>query len=95
MELRFRVGDQRSTVLRVAVIIHDATGNVVRRLEAAPVTVVPGGPLVNGNVAWDGRDSTLTALVPAGAYYYRVVVVDEAGHMAHSGESTRLTVRLL
>ena len=92
--LGYRIGDDLSRTVRVGVVIHDATGNVVRRIDGGSVTVTPGQQL-NGYVTWDGKDATLTSLVPLGIYYYRVVVTDEAGNTSHSGESTRLTIRLL
>ena len=93
--LNFRVGDNLSGKLQVAVIIYDATGMPVRKLvPTGTITVAPGG-FYNGFVTWDGKDGSLLNLVPLGIYYYRVVVVDEAGHVAHGGESPRITIRVL
>ena len=54
----------------------------------------PGTPL-SGFVSWNGRDNTLTGLVPLGVYYYRVSVVDDAGNTSMSEESDPITIRLL
>jgi hypothetical protein len=87
-------GDAPTANLQVAVIIQDVTMNVVKRIDGGTVTVTKG---VNkdGFVTWDGKDNTLLNLVPLGVYYYRVVVVDEAGNVTHSGESKPITIRLL
>jgi hypothetical protein len=92
-KLQWTVADDRSPKVRVYVLVHNATGAVVRRLDAGEVTVTPG-VVTSGHVAWDGKDSTLTGLVPVGAYYYRAVAVDEAGNVAHSGESKPIQVKL-
>jgi hypothetical protein len=87
-------GDAPSANLQVAVVILDETQNIVRRIDGGTVNVTKG---VNkdGFVTWDGKDGTLLNLVPLGIYYYRVVVVDEAGNVSHGGESKPITIRLL
>lgn len=114
-KLCWQVGDNLSGSLRpdgrgivdVVVVIHDATGKVVRRLHHGPAEVSPGAT-TTGHTTWDGRrdelveDGTGSAtaddlldLVEPGVYYYRVIAVDEAGIAAQSGESKPLLVKLL
>jgi hypothetical protein len=57
-----------------------------------PITVTPGTN-VNGYTYWDGRDFSLTGILPIGLYYYRVVVTDEAGNVAQSGESRPIQIK--
>ncbi len=57
-----------------------------------PITVTPGAN-VNGYTYWDGRDYSLTGILPIGLYYYRVVVTDEAGNVAQSGESKPIQIK--
>src|SRR3546814_13739297 len=85
-ELGWQITEDRSGEVEVDVILHDLTGNVVRRLDGGTVTVTPG-VTKTGSTTWDGKDRTLLQLVPVGLYYYRVVATDEAGNLAHSGES--------
>ncbi|MBA2280243.1 MAG: hypothetical protein H0W25_03275 [Acidimicrobiia bacterium] len=94
VKLRYVLGDNLSGRLTATVTIFDVTGNPVRRITAPPVVVAPGTTLTQ-SVTWNGRDNSLLNILPVGAYYYRVTVVDEAGNVAASGESTRLTLRLL
>lgn len=92
--LNYRIGDNLSGKVQVWVIIYDATGMPVRKISGGTKTVTPGG-FVNGGVVWDGKDGSLLNLVPLGIYYYRVVAIDEAGHVTQSGESPRITIRVL
>jgi hypothetical protein len=91
-QLGWSVTENLSTKVRISVIIHDFLGNVVRRLDGGTHNVVPGVQY-NGATAWDGRDHTILQLVPLGLYYYRVVAYDEAGNVAHSGESRPIQLR--
>lgn len=92
--LRYAVGDDRSGPVRVTVIVYDTLGTAVRRLEAGTVNVPPGGT-VTGTVQWDGRNDTLSGLVPLGVYHYRVIATDDAGNVAQSAESRPITIQLL
>ena len=76
------------------IVVFDTFGTAVRRLDAGTV-VVPPGMTVNGQTMWNGQNDTLSALVPIGVYHYRVVVTDEAGNVAESGESRLITIKLL
>jgi hypothetical protein len=87
-------GDAANANVSVGVIIQDLTGNIVRRIDGGTVAITKGVP-TNGYVTWNGKDNSLLNLVPLGVYYYRVVVVDEAGNVTHSGESKPITIRLL
>jgi hypothetical protein len=58
-----------------------------------PFTVTPGTN-VNGYTVWDGRDLSLTGILPVGLYYYRVVVTDDAGNVAQSGESKPIQIKI-
>lgn len=58
-----------------------------------PITVTPGTD-TTGYTYWDGRDLSLTGILPVGVYYYRVVVTDEAGNVAQSGESKPVTIKV-
>jgi hypothetical protein len=88
------VQDNLAGPLRATVVIYDVLGNPVRRIDAAPINV-NAGQVVNGSVNWDGRIQGLGALVPLGVYHYRVVLTDQAGNIAQSGESKPITIRLL
>jgi hypothetical protein len=57
-----------------------------------PITITPGVN-VNGYTYWDGRDLSLTGILPIGLYYYRVVVMDDAGNVAQSGESKPIQIK--
>ncbi|WP_436794815.1 OmpL47-type beta-barrel domain-containing protein [Actinospongicola halichondriae] len=92
-ELRWRVTENLAGSVEITVIVHDLTGNVVRILDGGTHTVTPGTPL-DGATLWDGENRTLTGLVPLGVYFYRVVAVDEAGNVAHSGESAPIQIKL-
>jgi hypothetical protein len=87
-------GDAPAAQVRVGVIIQDLTGNIVRRIDAGTVNITKGVDQY-GFVTWDGKDKSLLNLVPLGIYQYRVVVVDEAGNVTHSGEARSITIRLL
>lgn len=87
-------GDAPTANLKVAVILQDVTGNIIRRIDGGTVNVTKGVDKA-GFVTWDGKDGTLLNLVPLGVYYYRVVVIDEAGNVTHSGEAKPITIRLL
>lgn len=91
-QLGWTVTENLSTTVRITVIIHDILGNVVRKLNGGTVNVVPGVPY-NGSTKWDGKDHTVLQFVPLGLYYYRVVAYDEAGNVAHSGESKPVQLR--
>ena len=87
-------GDDPSANVQVAVIIQDLTGNIVKRIDGGTVPITKGVDKT-GFVTWNGYDHSLLNLVPIGIYYYRVVVVDEAGNVTHSGESKPITIRIL
>jgi hypothetical protein len=95
IKLRWAASDDLSDNLRAVVVVHNSTGKVVRRIaESSPRPVLPGGVAREFETLWDGTgDDLLTPLV-AGSYYYRVVVADEAGNLAHSTESAPFTVAL-
>jgi hypothetical protein len=58
-----------------------------------PITITPGVN-VDGYTYWDGRDLSLTGILPIGLYYYRVVVMDDAGNIAQSGESKPIQIKV-
>ena len=91
--LKWRVSDSLSGKVTVTIQIYNLIGQMVRTLEAGTVTVTPGVPF-NGSTMWDGRDYTLTGLIPAGIYYYRVIATDDAGNVAQSGESKPITITI-
>ncbi len=94
-QLHWDVKDDLGPTARVRVLVFNQTGNVVRQLDHGPlVNITPGGPPTHGVTMWDGRDHSLTGIVPVGLYYYRVVVVDEAGNVAQSGESRPIQIKL-
>ncbi len=93
-QLQWQVTEPTSGKVTVSVVVYNLLGVPVRQInEAAPRTVTPGVPL-NGSTPWDGKDNTLTGIVPAGVYYYRVVVTDDAGNTAMSGESRPITIKV-
>lgn len=92
-KLRWTVTENLADEVSITVIVHDLTGNVVRTLDGGTYAVTPGVPL-DGETLWDGQNRTLTGLVPVGIYFYRVVAIDEAGNVAHSGESAPIQIRL-
>ncbi|MGH9137350.1 MAG: OmpL47-type beta-barrel domain-containing protein [Acidimicrobiales bacterium] len=87
IRLQYTLSDNLSGTDRVFIVIFDVAGNPVRLIEDTTIG--------DGFVVWDGRQSTLTGLVPLGVYYYRAVAVDVAGNWAQSGESKPITIRLL
>jgi hypothetical protein len=92
--LVYQVSDTQSHQLHVIVIVHDELGNAVRRIDGGLVTVTPG-TLFTGSVAWDGTDQSLLGFLGIGLYHFRVLVADEAGNWAESGESRPLQIKLL
>jgi hypothetical protein len=74
------------------VLVVDLAGNTIRRLDVGTKTVVPG-TLLNGSTLWDGKDSGGNVVL--GLFSYRVVVTDEAGNRAQSGESRPIQVKLI
>ena len=89
--LTWKIGDDRSGAVRVTVQVVDLLGNVIRWLDAGSVTVAPG-TTKTGSVAWDGKNQAGKNVI--GVFHYRVVVVDEAGHRAQSGESRPIQIKL-
>ena len=89
--LKWRVSDSLSGKVTVTIKIYNLLGQMVRTLEHGTVNVTPNVPF-NGQTMWDGRDFSLTGLVPAGVYYYRVIATDDAGNVAQSGESKPITI---
>jgi hypothetical protein len=73
------------------VIVYNSLGAPVRHLQDVPRAITPKTTTTYA-IQWDGRgDSKL--LAPTGPYYYRVVVIDEAGNISMSGESAPVTVK--
>lgn len=108
VELRWRVSEEQSgrsldddnppnevtpDPVRVFVTVYDVQGRPVRTLNAGEIIVEPG-TVYEGSTTWDGKNRNLTGLVPLGLYYYRVTVVDAAGNVAMSGESSKLLIAL-
>ncbi len=94
-QLRWSVKDDLSDQIQATVLVYNSTGQVVRRIaETQTRTITPGGPAREFTTAWDGKDQSLLALVPAGVYYYRVVVTDEAGNVSQSGESKPIQIKV-
>lgn len=89
IRLNYTLSDNLAGAERVYVVIFDVTGNPVRLIED---TSFGAGQQW---VQWDGKQGSLTGLVPLGVYYYRVVAMDRAGNWAQSGESKPITIRLL
>jgi hypothetical protein len=87
------VSENERRNLHVIVIVHDALGNAVRRIDAGNVSVAPG-TTDNGSVTWDGSDQSLTKFLGIGTYYYRVIATDEAGNWTETGESQPLQIVL-
>ncbi|MDT4942571.1 MAG: large repetitive protein, partial [Pseudonocardiales bacterium] len=58
-----------------------------------PITITPGTS-VGGYTLWDGKDLSLTGIVPVGLYFFRVVVIDDAGNVAQSGESKPIQIKV-
>jgi len=102
-KLHWTIGDSLSSKATVRVIIYDVTGNVVRQLDGgaadngsqvcSPTCTITPGVNLNGYTAWDGKDLSLTGIVGVGLYFYRVVVTDDAGNVAQSGESKPIQIK--
>jgi hypothetical protein len=91
-KLQWVVSDNLSHNVQVTVLVYNVAGAVVRQLDAGKVAVTPGQP-TSGFTYWDGKDQTLTGIIPIGLYYYRVVAIDEAGNVAQSGESKPIQIK--
>ena len=91
-QLNWTVSDNTSPHVHITVLVYNATGAVVRQLDGGTYATTPN-TVVNGSTAWDGKDQTITGVVPVGLYYYRVVATDDAGNIAQSGESSRSRLR--
>jgi hypothetical protein len=79
--------------LKVIVIVHDALGNAVRRIDAGTVVVKPG-VTTTASVTWDGTDQSGLGFLGLGPYYYRVIAMDEAGNWTETGESQPIQIVL-
>lgn len=91
IQLRWRVAEDMALHPGEAVVVvYNALGQPVRRLPGGS----PTGTAGEFATPWDGQDDSLLGHVPVGVYYYRVVVVDEAGHVSMSGESAPLTIKV-
>ena len=90
--LNWQVSDDRSTRVRMTVLVVDILGNTIRRIDGGTRTVTPGVTL-NGFTNWDGRDASGNR--PIGVFHYRVVVTDDAGNRSQSGESRPIQIVLL
>ena len=90
--LNFTVSDNLSAHVHVGVIVYNVAGQAVRYLDAGQFNTTPG-VTINGSVAWDGHDQTLTGLIPVGLYYYRAVAVDDAGNYSQSGQSIPIQLK--
>jgi hypothetical protein len=86
------VSDDRSSTVRITVLVVDVLGNTIRRIDGGTRAVTPGVTL-NGFTNWDGRDANGDR--PLGVFHYRVVVTDEAGNRSQSGESRPIQIVLL
>jgi hypothetical protein len=80
--LTWRLTETTGGPVRVAVLVYDVLGQVVRRLDGGVVPTLPGLP-TTGSVAWDGYGTGL-ALLPLGLYHYRIVATDSAGNVSQS-----------
>jgi hypothetical protein len=85
------VKDDLSHKVTSMVIVYTALGLPVRHLQDVPKAVTPNTQKTL-SMKWDGKDDGLAGVVP-GIYYYRVMVVDEAGNISMSGESAPITVK--
>lgn len=97
VKLRWQLTDNLSGTVRIIGFVYDVTGRVVTRIEDGTRVATPGVPLA-GFTEWDGTDEIdlgLPVKIPllAGVYYYRIIVVDEAGNYAQSGESNPLLIK--
>jgi hypothetical protein len=91
-QLNWTVSDNLSAHVHITVLVFNVGGAVVRQLDGGPYNTTPGVTL-HGSTAWDGRDFTITGLLPVGLYYYRVVATDDAGNTAQSGESRPIQIK--
>lgn len=87
------VAENETRALKVVVIVHDALGNAVRRIDAGTIRVTPG-VVKTSFVEWDGSDQSLLGFIGAGLYHYRVIVTDEAGNWTETPESKPLQLLL-
>jgi hypothetical protein len=92
-KLNWTIKDDLAKKVHVDVLVFDAAGIFVRRLDGGDIAVTPG-VAKSGSTLWDGKDNSLIGVVPAGVYYYRVVAIDDAGNPAQSGESKKLQIKL-
>jgi hypothetical protein len=92
--LAWQVGDDLSNSVHVYVYVYNALGQTVRLLDGGTVAVTPG-LVTSGSTSWNGMDPTLTGLLPVGTYYYSVLVTDQAGNTAQSGQSKPLQLSVL
>ncbi|MGI8685069.1 MAG: hypothetical protein ACR2MO_08295 [Acidimicrobiales bacterium] len=93
-KLKWTVAEDLGKEIRVVVIVYDATGQPVRRIVDGTRTVTPAAPAQTFETLWDGKDDSLLGNAPIGIYYYRVIVIDEAGNASMSGESTPLNIKI-
>jgi hypothetical protein len=93
-QLQWAVSDNLSPHIHVWVIVYNATGTAVRYLDGGIVNNPHFNQPIFGSTAWDGRDQTLTGIVPVGLYYYRVVAQDDAHNWTQSGQSIPIQIRL-
>jgi len=92
-KLRWEISDDLAPSAHVKVLVYNQTGNVVRVLDGGNHALTPG-VTKSGHTLWDGKDQSLTGIVPLGLYYYRVVVTDAAGNISQSGESRPITIKV-
>jgi hypothetical protein len=91
-QLQWTVSDNLSPHAHITVLVFNVAGAVVRQLDGGTYNLTPGTTL-NGSTNWDGKDQTITNIVPIGLYYYRVVATDDAGNAAQSGESKPIQIK--
>ena len=91
--LNWMVGDDLSSSVHVQIFVYTATGDVARHLDAGTFAVTPGST-ATGSTTWDGRDDTLTGILPVGLYTYRVLVTDQAGNAAQSADSVPIQLKV-
>lgn len=92
-KLKWEISDDLAPSASVKVLVYNQTGNVVRVLDGGNHALTPG-VTKSGHTLWDGKDQSLTGIVPLGLYYYRVVVTDAAGNVSQSGESRPITIKV-
>jgi hypothetical protein len=93
-QLHWTVSDNLARTVHVRLMVLTRTGDVAAVLDGGQVAVTPG-TVTSGSTAWNGKDGTLTGLLPLGSYTYEVVATDEAGNVSQSGRSMPVLVRLL